>query len=1117
MMCGTALVDSSKAQAEERKVVSILFVDLVGFTARSHAADPEDVRAALGPYHALLKREIERFGGTVEKFIGDAVMAVFGAPMAHEDDAERAVRTALRITEAMADLNENDSTLDLSIRAAVNTGEGLVALAARPQAGEGMVTGDVVNTASRLQAVAPVGGVVVGEATHRSTNGVIDYERLEPVMVKGKPGPIPIWRAISAKSRFGVDVDSRPATPFVGRDFDLAVLKNAYQRAVKERSIQLVTVTGEPGVGKSRLLSEFRTYLDDSSAITQWRQGRCLPYGQGITFWALGEVVKAQAGILESDLPQEAAGKLAVSVSAAGVDLLDRDWLIGRLGPLVGAEVVDGQGRAEQSESFTAWLRFLENVADSTPLVVVFEDVHWADPPLLDFIEHLVEWSTDSPLLILCTARPELFERHPRWAGGQRDSTTVSLSPLSDDETSKIISSLLTDDVLPAEVRAAVLERAGGNPLYAEEFVRMLGDRDIIFSVEGAMVIEDVEIALPDTVQAVIAARLDTLAIDRKSILHDAAVMGKVFWAGAVASVGELDVGHVNQALHELVRKEFVRAARHSSIAGQDEFSFWHALVRDVAYKQIPRRERYRRHRAAAAWIEGMAGPRLADQIELLAYHYREALVLAESSSLEEEAKELKPLTRQCLELAGDRAWGLDIARAARYYEEALRLFSSGESGRAAVLTKTAEIADAQGNLTEAVAAYEVALSEYEKQGNALARGSVIRKLGGTLWRQGDLSRSDDLYREAIRALGALPASPDLTQAYFAAGRTNFIKGELAAALEWSQKGLSLAQELGDEELVLSGLEDTGYMRCGLGEEAGLEVLLSLVERRLASGSPVRLIYLYMSLADAQFNLLGPQHAVDSIDHGIVLAQQKGLATLAIQAKTVRLPMLFEAGRWDDLTNDAGDLITSPLYYPSALGRSYKALVHMWRGQIKEAEAMDVLTAAKKMAEPQILAPALVVNALIDFRGGRMDSAISFLEQFEDVTRTTPWLRAVQVLDGIRVCLSLGALDLAESLLGGFGSQSQRDRVTRSAARAYFAETAGAFQEALVNFQEAANRWAQFGYPLEEALARRGAGRSLRELGRDEESSLEFLAARSLLERLHVDDQDLSNAELSKL
>ena len=357
--CATPLKAAPTLQAEERKVVSILFVDLVGFTARSHDADPEDVRAALAPYHSLLKTEIERFGGTVEKFIGDAVMAVFGAPVAHEDDAERAVRSALRITEAIEELNEATPNLDLSIRAAVNTGEGLVTLGARPQAGEGMVTGDVVNTASRLQGIAPVGGVAVGEVTYRTTKDFISYESLDPVTVKGKPEPIAVWRAVSARSRFGVDVDMAPKTPFIGRDFDLGALKNAYQRTVRESSVQLVTITGEPGVGKTRLLSEFSSFIDDHDELVYWRQGRSLPYGEGITFWALGEIVKAQAGILESDSPETASEKLQVAVEAVIEETDERTWFVARLGPLVGARASGSGGGAEKDESFTAWRRFL--------------------------------------------------------------------------------------------------------------------------------------------------------------------------------------------------------------------------------------------------------------------------------------------------------------------------------------------------------------------------------------------------------------------------------------------------------------------------------------------------------------------------------------------------------------------------------------------------------------------------------------------------------------------------------------------------------------------------------------------------------------------------------------
>lgn len=291
--CTAPLDEASKPHAEERKVVSILFVDLVGFTARSHAADPEDVRAALAPYHRLLKTEIERFGGTVEKFIGDAVMAVFGAPVTHEDDAERAVRAALRIIEAIKEMNEAGPPFELAVRVAVNTGEVLVSLS--EEMGKGLV-GDAVNTASRLQGVAPVNGIVVGEGTYRATRDVIDYEPLDPVTVKGKPEPLPIWRVIAARSRLGLETETSYGSPFIGRELDLAALKHAYHRTLRQSSVQLVTVVGEPGVGKSRLLTELGSYIDERQELVSWRQGRCLPYGDGITFWALGEVVRPTLG-----------------------------------------------------------------------------------------------------------------------------------------------------------------------------------------------------------------------------------------------------------------------------------------------------------------------------------------------------------------------------------------------------------------------------------------------------------------------------------------------------------------------------------------------------------------------------------------------------------------------------------------------------------------------------------------------------------------------------------------------------------------------------------------------------------------------------------------------------
>ena len=687
--CGTTLTTAARAAAEERKVVSVLFVDLVGFTARSHDADPEDVRAALAPYHSRLKREIERFGGTVEKFIGDAVMAVFGAPMAHEDDAERAVRAALRITEAIAELNQQHQGLDLSIRGAVNTGEGLVSLGASPRAGEALVTGDVVNTASRLQGAAPVGAVVVGEITFRATRDIIDYEDLEAVVVKGKPDAIPLWLAVSARSRFGVDVAMAPATPFIGRDFELDLLSGTFRRSLRESSVQLVTIAGEPGVGKTRLLSELSSFVDDQPELVYWRQGRSLPYGEGLTFWALGEIIKAHTGILESDAPEQAGDKLASAVAAAIGDDSERSWFEARLAPLVGLQALESSAAAPREESFTAWRRFLEAVAERSPLVLVFEDLHWADQAMLEFLDHLVDWATGVPLMVVCTARPELYELAPGWGGGKRNSNTISLSPLTDSETAQLISGLLSQAVLPAGVHSALLERAGGNPLYAEEFVRMLSDRGILERRGRVLSIdEDADIPMPETVHALIAARLDTLTPDRKALLQDASVAGKVFWSGAVAALGGRDEAEVSQGLHDLARKELVRPARSSSMEGEHEHSFWHALVRDVSYAQIPRAARGRKHKAMAAWLEEVSGERVSDQAELLAHHYTHALDLARAAGDEAAAGELAEPARRFLLLAGERAFELDTVRAESYYSRALEFFPSAHPGRPAALIK---------------------------------------------------------------------------------------------------------------------------------------------------------------------------------------------------------------------------------------------------------------------------------------------------------------------------------------------------------------------------------------------------------------------------------------------
>ena len=651
-------------------------------------------------------------------------MAVFGAPVAHEDDAERAVRSALRIIEAIEELNEQEPALELQVRVGINTGEALVALGAKPEEGEGIVTGDVVNTAARLQSVAPVGSVAVGEQTHRTTSALFEYELLEPVSVKGKSGPLALWRAHAARSRFGTDITRAHTTPLVGRELEKSLLIGTLERAAQQRSVQLVTVIGEPGVGKSRLVGELFGYADSKPELTRWRQGRCLPYGEGITFWALGEIVKAEAGILESDSAEVAAAKLD---SAVAQEESERQWLLQRLAPLVGVEAASP---GERQELFTAWRRFLEGLAAGRPTVLVFEDLHWADEALLAFLEHLAEWAEGVPLLVLCTARPELYEQHPRWAGATRNATTINLSPLTDAETAQLVSALLTQTGLTDELERAIVERAGGNPLYAEEFVRLLRDRGLALGAGNG----EAAIAFPDNVQALIAARLDTLAPERKSLLQDAAVLGKVFWAGALSEMGARDPQEVEQALHELSRKELIRSARTSSMEGEAEYAFWHALVRDVVYAQIPRAERARRHRAAAGWLEAKAGERVEDLAELLAHHYLAALELAQAAGEAEEAASLMASARQFLQLAGERALGLDTAHAEALLAQALTLAPPGDPERPRVLAAWAGAARQAARHSEAAHALREAIETFRRQGETLAAAQTTMTLAAVLW-----------------------------------------------------------------------------------------------------------------------------------------------------------------------------------------------------------------------------------------------------------------------------------------------------------------------------------------------------------------------------------------------
>jgi class 3 adenylate cyclase/tetratricopeptide (TPR) repeat protein len=964
--CGAALALEAPGR-EERKVVTVLFADLVGFTSRAEQLDPEDVRALLSPYYARLRVELERFGGTVEKFIGDAVMALFGAPVAHEDDPERAVRAALAIRDWVV-----EEEAELQLRIAVNTGEALIALGARPSQGEGMASGDVVNTTARLQSAAPVNGILVGETTYRATRHVIDYRDAEPVEAKGKAEPVRVWEAVTARSRVGSEAVSTRA-PLIGRSRELDQVVDAFERARQERSTQQVTLAGVPGIGKSRLVAELLAHVDSLEELIFWRHGRSLPYGEGAAFWALGEMVKAQAGILESDPPEDVSRKLGETV-AQHVEQSERSWVEGKLGALVGLGGDKAVGGARE-ESFSAWRRFLESLAEERPLVLVFEDLHWAGDELLDFVDELPDWVEDAPMLVLCTARPELLDRRPGWGGGKRNATTISLSPLASDETAQLLASLLDRPLLPAETQAELLIRAGGNPLYAEQFARMLS--------EGGKVGD----ALPETVQGIIAARLDSLADGEKRLLQDAAVLGKVFWAGSLATVTGSERETVEQQLRSLGRKEFVRRERHSSVEGELEYAFNHVLVRDVAYGQIPRSDRADKHRRAAEWIESLG--RADDQAELLAHHYLSALELVRASG--GAVGDLAVLARTAVRAAGAQALLLRAyAAAARSYELAAGLTGEPDPGRPRALLGHGLALKAL-NDERRFEVLEEAGSALLASGDIDGAAEVEVALAEVWWHAADDERCSACLERAADL--ARRSETSLTTALVLAQSARFyaLSGKEETAIEFARKSLGFAEALGRDDLRalnLITLGTAGFFAPDPDLESALADVRAGLDVAVACGDLPQASRGYTNLATL-LQLTGE----------LASAEELALEAWRIAERVGNVPgMRFTegnmieleglTGRWQSAERRATAFLEESEksgHYQDVAALFARSMIGLAgdRAEIARADVGRAMVVGRRIMDPQVLIPALATGAFVYGELDEGDQARALLEELE--------------------------------------------------------------------------------------------------------------------------------------
>jgi class 3 adenylate cyclase len=955
-MCGTALVPVAAPAREERKVVTILFTDLVGSTERAEGLDPEDVSATLSAYYARLRGELERHGGTVEKFIGDAVMAVFGAPVSHEDDAERAVRAALAIHDSIGE--------ELQIRTAVNTGEALVALGAKPGEGDAMVAGDVVNTAARLQSAAPVNGILVGEGTYRATRDAIEYREASSVEAKGKAEPVKVWEAIGARSRFGSDVEQKLRTPLVGRERERDLLADALARARTDQSAQFVTLVGVPGIGKSRLVAELFQILEADPDLISWRQGRSLPYGERVSYWALGEIVKAHAGILESDDAATAEKKLAAMVETLAEDESEREWLAHQTRPLVGLE---GAERAEREEAFAAWRRLLEAAAAQRTLVLVFEDLHWADDGLLDFVDHLADWATTVPLLIVATARPELLDRRPGWGGGKRNAFTLSIGALSDAETAVLLQRLLDSAVIDADAQRAVLERAEGNPLYAEEYARMLGEHN------GA------ELSLPETVQGLIAARIDGLAPEEKSLLQDASVIGKVFWPGAVS-------GADDRTLHLLERKEFVRRDRRSSIAGETQYAFLHALVRDVAYGQIPRAERAHKHQRAAKWISSLAGDRTEDHAEMLAHHYHEALSLSEAAGLDSAA--LRAPARQAFADAARRASSLGAGRAAHELAlEALSLTADDDSERPSLLLLAADASrlvegDDLLTLGEAATQGFLALGDLGRAADAVALTSM------DYFHRGDIPATRKARDRALELARQDPTSPSAARAMAVVARSRYVlERDAEGALDLSREALAVALATGDRRSEAICLNTIGLARVRSGEAAGIADLERSVELSAQSGSLFHLATGLNNLANALWEVARLADGSARIREARALTERYGLTGLLRWNDAELVYDAYYRGDVEAVENTATKVLDEGLgsaRYQERPVRACRAWALLVRGRTDDAlrDAEEALAGFRQSGgDAQVAAVILIIAArCLRFAGRGAEAEAVLLE-----------------------------------------------------------------------------------------------------------------------------------------
>jgi class 3 adenylate cyclase/tetratricopeptide (TPR) repeat protein len=1036
LACGSPLPAAESAEpAEERKLITAVFCDLVGSTARSEQLDVEDVKSLVAPYHARVRGELEVHGGTFEKFSGDAILALFGAPVAHEDDPERAIRAALAVKQALADLNAEDEWLDLHFRIGINTGEALVMLDARPSEGEWSAAGDVMNAAARIESAAPVDGILVGEQTYRATRDLFEFQEREPIAAKGKTEPVPAWEVLGVRDETAAEAGRR--APLIGREAELDRLLEYWRAVVGEGRPGLATLLGPPGIGKSRLVTEMVEKLGDECDVFV---GRCLSYGEGITYWPVEEMVKSAAGISYGDDEKAASAKLGKLLEA--LETPDRTELrttAAALSNLIGVETTpEGTYSAaaiSQTELHWGIRRLFELIASRRPAILVFEDLHWAEETLLELVVFLLEGAPGAPILLVGSARPELKEAAPLLLSRSR-ILVIELDALEEAESARLAEEVARNAGLTDAVLEQALHQAGGNPLFIEETVRMLAERDP-GTVEA--------LAIPSSLQALIASRLDQLEPPVKHVAHNASVVGVSFWPSAIAHLAAEDGsgGDPSAGLLSLEERDLIQRNRTSMISGELEYLFKHVLIRDVAYSQLPKRRRTTLHGRFAGWVAQLPGGE-DELIEFVAYHLEQACLIARTIARPEEPPPFEAAVAALARAADKSERREGFREAERFYTRALELADEVDQGtRAELRYRRARVLVGRGALAQAREELQDVLEVAAATGRVELRCAALVTLANLEWKQGRAGDQRDHLLEAEKIAEDIgDRRLGIVTAFELANLRGWFEGEAAEAIDDLRLALERAEAYGERALLTEAHLRLGTALINIGELAEAEArFTSALALASEDGS-------YRDEARAS-TLLGfvkyyrgeLERAEQLAEKALEWLERTGDTDLQIQNHRSLARYAIARGEYEIAERRLRDVLPLALEVGGWLATDiyrYLAETLVRQGRVEDATEL-VAFAARSVPEEDHYARAalLIAEAIVATASGEATSA------------STAFAEALRLLDGQKLQLDLGEarMELAHSLrsfgdVRGARTELELARATfaRMGARAVVAE-----------------------------------------------------------------------------